>query len=634
MAEGILKLGEGQWGIKDGNLLLDKEVAGNHLKREFTVTRGTRATYVGRDGLIKESNLQDVNLVNNGDFSELGIELITNGSFDTDSDWTKDTGWSIANGVASQDGTGSGNDGDIIQDLNFDTNKIYKLVLTVTNYTQGTLYIDTTNINLNITSNGTYTLYFTPSSSFLYIRTRYSGFIGSIDNVSVKEVDPNDYWNLGTGWSIEDGKLKSDGTINVLAIQENVFSQSGSTYKITLDVNVVSGSLSTRVTMGDSVHGYTTISNITSEGSYTLYATAVANQDNLNFTTLSDNTAVYTIDNVSVQEVKTDTPRIDFTDNTDGHLLLEPQSTNLVTYSEDFSEWTKTGGTTVSATNILSPSGENNGTNISGLSGSGENDLYLITGQDPASKTYSASVYLKGNGTLRLQISNNVNQGIGEIITLTSDWKRHTVTGTFNSTSGNLSVTLDDNGGTATEYKVWGAQMEQLSYATSYIPTNGSTVTRDAETCTGAGEAQDFNSEEGVLYAEIAALDDSTTTTIFSLSNGTNANTLYMGFSSTSNTIQAQLVVGNVAQTNMNYVVTDRTQFNKVAVLYQNNNHKMYINGSEVAVDTSGSVPSANTFDRLNFDFGQGSFDFYGKCKAIRVYKKALSDSELKTLTS
>jgi hypothetical protein len=60
----------------------------------------------------------------------------------------------------------------------------------------------------------------------------------------------------------------------------------------------------------------------------------------------------------------------------------------------------------------------------------------------------------------------------------------------------------------------------------------------------------------------------------------------------------------------------------------------MYINGSEVAVDTSGSVPSANTFDRLNFDFGQGSFDFYGKCKAIRVYKKALSDSELKTLTS
>jgi len=634
MAEGILKLGEGQWGIKDGNLLLDKEVAGNHLKREFTVTRGTRATYVGRDGLIKESNLQDVNLVNNGDFSELGIELITNGSFDTDSDWTKDTGWSIANGVASQDGTGSGNDGDIIQDLNFDTNKIYKLVLTVTNYTQGTLYIDTTNINLNITSNGTYTLYFTPSSSFLYIRTRYSGFIGSIDNVSVKEVDPNDYWNLGTGWSIEDGKLKSDGTINVLAIQENVFSQSGSTYKITLDVNVVSGSLSTRVTMGDSVHGYTTISNITSEGSYTLYATAVANQDNLNFTTLSDNTAVYTIDNVSVQEVKTDTPRIDFTDNTDGHLLLEPQSTNLVTYSEDFSEWTKTGGTTVSATNILSPSGENNGTNISGLSGSGGNDLYLITGQDPASKTYSASVYLKGNGTLRLQISNNVNQGIGEIITLTSDWKRHTVTGTFNSTSGNLSVTLDDNGGTATEYKVWGAQMEQLSYATSYIPTNGSTVTRDAETCTGAGEAQDFNSEEGVLYAEIAALDDSTTTTIFSLSNGTNANSLYMGFSSTSNTIQAQLVVGNVAQTNMNYVVTDRTQFNKVAVLYQNNNHKMYINGSEVAVDTSGSVPSANTFDRLNFDFGQGSFDFYGKCKAIRVYKKALSDSELKTLTS
>ena len=119
----------------------------------------------------------------------LGSELVTNGDFSTDSDWSKGTGWTIANGVASQDGTGSGNDGDIIQNANLDTNKIYNLVLEVTNYTQGTLYIDTTNTDLNITGVGTYTLSFTPSSSFLYIRTRYSGFIGSIDNVSVKQVN-------------------------------------------------------------------------------------------------------------------------------------------------------------------------------------------------------------------------------------------------------------------------------------------------------------------------------------------------------------------------------------------------------------------------------------------------------------
>ena len=84
----------------------------------------------------------------------------------------------------------------------------------------------------------------------------------------------------------------------------------------------------------------------------------------------------------------------------------------------------------------------------------------------------------------------------------------------------------------------------------------------------------------------------------------------------------------------MLHTVSDRTDFLKVAVLYQNNNHKMYINGVEVSVDTSGSVPSANTFDRLNFDLGQGSFDFYGKVRNVQVFTEALTDEQLEKLTS
>jgi hypothetical protein len=98
--------------------------------------------------------------------------------------------------------------------------------------------------------------------------------------------------------------------------------------------------------------------------------------------------------------------------------------------------------------------------------------------------------------------------------------------------------------------------------------------------------------------------------------------------------IQAQLVVGGVAQTNMTHTISDRTEFVKVAVLYKNNDHKMYINGEEVETDTSGSVPSANTFDTFNFDLGQGSFDFYGNVKQVAVFNEALSDSELATLTT
>jgi hypothetical protein len=159
--------------------------------------------------------------------------------------------------------------------------------------------------------------------------------------------------------------------------------------------------------------------------------------------------------------------------------VRKSSTTNLIEYSEDFSEWSTTGTTSVSSNDNISPDGTQNASTVSGLTGSGSNDLYLIVGGNPASKTYSFSVYLKGSGTLRLQMSNNVDQGINEIVTLTSDWKRHIVTGTFNSTSGTLSATLDDSGATATQYKIWGAQLEEQTQAEIYAPTKGLPVTID-----------------------------------------------------------------------------------------------------------------------------------------------------------
>ncbi len=369
-----------------------------------------------------------------------------------------------------------------------------------------------------------------------------------------------------------------------------------------------------------------------------------------------------------VSNVATGVPRISYDSNGDnGHILLEPTSTNLLPYSEDFSEWTSKTNIEVTLNNTTSPQGVVNAAFINEDNDNAQHfvgqSISITSGQDICISVYAkknqrdvlqispSANYLTTSGYANYDLTNGLVTASGggvtaEIEVVSNNWYRciakftanNTASGTTafflqNSTTASRGDSYDGDGSSG--LYLWGAQLEALSYATSYIPTlTGSTVTRATETATGAGSATLINSTEGVLYAEIAALDDSTTTTIFSLSNGTNANTLYMGFSSTSNTIQAQLVVGNVAQTNMNYVVADRTQFNKVAVLYQNNNHKMYINGSEVVVDTSGSVPSANTFDRLNFDLGQGSFDFYGKCKALAVFNEALSDSELTQLTT
>ena len=53
--------------------------------------------------------------------------------------------------------------------------------------------------------------------------------------------------------------------------------------------------------------------------------------------------------------------------------------------------------------------------------------------------------------------------------------------------------------------------LSKIPLRTSYIPTSGSTVTRNQDVCTNGGSLASINSTEGVLYAEIAALNQTGT---------------------------------------------------------------------------------------------------------------------------
>ena len=339
-----------------------------------------------------------------------------------------------------------------------------------------------------------------------------------------------------------------------------------------------------------------------------------------------------------IETTSANLPRIDCSDSsTEPSLLLEPQSTNLIEYSKNFSEWEKRGDTTISATNIISPSGHSNATNITGLNGSGGNDLrFYPPGFNSASKTLCFSVYLKGSGTLRLQMSNGVDQGIQQDITLTDNWKRHQALGNFNSTSSDgFHCNIDDlDGQTATQYDVWGAQLEQLSYPTSYIPTSGSTATRLGETADNAGGAGVFNSEEGVLYAEIAALADDGTNRRITLSDGTNENRVVIGYNTTSNRIFYFINVGGSTVASGHYTSSDVTQFSKVAVLFKLNDYALWVDGIKRHTDTSGTIFSADTLNSLQFKSPIVTANFFGKTKNLKVFNYALTDEELQTLTT
>jgi hypothetical protein len=74
------------------------------------------------------------------------------------------------------------------------------------------------------------------------------------------------------------------------------------------------------------------------------------------------------------------------------------------------------------------------------------------------------------------------------------------------------------------------------------------------------------------------------------------------------------------------------TAYNKIALKYKLNDISLFINGVEVATDTSSTIPTLQT---LQFNNGHnGRNQFFGKVKCVAIYKEALTDLELTCLTT
>jgi len=191
---------------------------------------------------------------------------------------------------------------------------------------------------------------------------------------------------------------------------------------------------------------------------------------------------------------------------------------------------------------------------------------------------------------------------------------------------------VSNNG--ATDVLIWGAQLEQGSTPTSYIPTSGSTVTRAKDSVTDLGDVTTFNSEEGVLFVEMAALSDDLILRYITLSDGTINNRLSFGYSSTTNEMFIVLKVNNINQVLATNIPIAQINFNKVALKYKENDFAIWINGIEVFTDNSGIVLPLNTFNTLNLAQYDGTFPLYAKIRQLKVFKTALTDEQLTILTS
>jgi hypothetical protein len=311
-------------------------------------------------------------------------------------------------------------------------------------------------------------------------------------------------------------------------------------------------------------------------------------------------------------------------------LLLEPQRTNLITYSEDLTQsWWFTNTADVVLSTNLSPDGTQNAYKVTyGTSGNRLGGANFSLPNTP----HTNSIYMRkisGSGVVdfkdQLGGSNTVN--------LTEDWQRYTITTTLTDGTARLYIdlqTLND------VIEVYGAQQEEGSYPTSYIPTNGTTVTRLAETAAGAGNADTFNDSEGVLLWEASALANDGTNRSLSISDGSTDNKVEIRYSlQADNRLRYIVSLGGVTQvdiSNSNTNLANALLFNRLAIKYKVNDFSLWANGFKLDIDTGGDVPIG--LDELSFDRGDGQLDFHGNTKQLQYHNSALTDSELETLTS
>jgi len=611
------------------------------VSSDFDFDRASSATRINSDGLVQDmQSITDPELVLNGDFEELGDDLVVNGDF---YNWTGDNpdGWTIQgseNGSNFVTESPSGklkivSDGSLIgiqQDI-LTVGKTYTITVDVDDIT-GNFYIRTGATGITVAPNRistTGTLSFNSICSgdgSLFI-TRGSSGSYTIDNVSVQQVDPNDRWSLGAGWSMEDGELVGDGNMTASDTVNQAYNfTDGNTYKFSFEITErTQGSVFIREPFDGGSDAVGTV------GTHTFnYVAGAANELRLR----SDDNFTGKIDNISVKDITfsedVDLARINYDSNGEnGHILLEPTSTNLVGYSlPNDTNWSKGSNTTITENYAVSPDGTQNASKLVMPSGSGTYAYYEFTATSTTNHTLS--FYAKNNGgdadvTMAFFMASQTQS-----ITLTNEWQRFEFTTSI--TSGNTVQVGVDNI-TSVDMLIFGVQCEALPYATSYIPSlTGSTVTRAAETLTGSGNSTLINSTEGVLYAEIAALSTTEGSGNISLSDGTGDNRIYIYYFE-DNAISVIYNINSTGAVINNFTLSDITSYTKIAARWGNSNFSVWINGTEV-LDVAASNFTSNTLDLLNLAKPDGSGQLEGKCKALAVFDEALTDTELQNLTS
>jgi hypothetical protein len=357
-----------------------------------------------------------------------------------------------------------------------------------------------------------------------------------------------------------------------------------------------------------------------------------------------------------IETVGSGTPRIDFLGNTKGALLLEPTRTNYVPNSENMSAWNLQANIINSLnTDVIAPDGTLNGWKASRNINS--NGYTYMTGVGLSTNTiYTASIWLKAYDvticdavvfnfhpnsftsiSTKFSFETGIASGDGKVEKYSNGWYRLSLTSISNSTIGYFDIGLQPylNGSNNwggqdgdTLFYAYGTQLEQGSYATSYIPTSGQSggVTRVAESnILGSPISLDNNFS---LFWDGLVLESD----IMLYGSGTNA--WYMNYETVTGRIildeptsggrKIQAYLGSGAPAGIK---------TKILLIRDGGVHSVFANGTKLTANISVNSTSTLSLSSMFWAFSS-SFNKGLKVNDSQIFKIALTDAEAIALTT
>jgi hypothetical protein len=351
-------------------------------------------------------------------------------------------------------------------------------------------------------------------------------------------------------------------------------------------------------------------------------------------------------------------PRLDYLGSSCPRLLLEPQRTNLITFSEqmDNAAWTKSVNTAISANAAISPDGYQNADTITWSTSGGTTQLYQVKSTTGTSQTLSLFVkYISGSGTnflfsigtivdasINLTFTNSGATLTGAVgVDVTSykiedygnNWFRVSFSANYAGATSEFSVYRPSGTGTDV-YAIYGAQLESnTSYATSYTPTLGSASTRAADAASKTGISSLLSSTEYTLYWEgthIPTGQYNSFMTIYKASDLDSSARFYRN--NTNNEIRAA-IFDSVSGLNIDLGSGVTTQTAKCALRVKAGDYALYVNGNLVNSTANALAPSS-TLDAVNLQYYDSSQSLDQKTGQVLFFKTALSNADLAALTA